>query len=80
MTTASHGGHAVLACVEGPPFDLLVVVDGETNGADGSTLAVRLRRYCPDLQLVTMPARPFTADELVEGVLRAASAVALTTA
>jgi CheY-like chemotaxis protein len=76
VTTAAHGGHASLACVEGPPFDVLVVVEGETNGADGSTLAIRLRRYCPALRLVTMPARPFTADELLDGVLREASALA----
>ena len=76
VTTAAHGSHAWLACVDGAPFDVLIFVEGETDGADGGTLAVRLRRYCPELRVALMPARPFTADELIEAVLREACGLA----
>jgi DNA-binding response OmpR family regulator len=75
VTTAAHGGHASLACVEGPPFDVIVLADGGT-AAEGDALAARLRRYCPELRVVRMTRRPFTADDLVDSVLREASALA----
>ena len=75
VTTAAHGGHASLACVEGPPFDVIVLADGGTD-AEGDALAARLRRYCPELRVVRMTRRPFTADDLVDSVLREASALA----
>jgi DNA-binding NtrC family response regulator len=75
VTTASHGGHASLACVEGPPFDVLVLADWGTD-AEGDALAARLRRYCPGLRVVRMTRRPFTADDLVTGVLREVFALA----
>ncbi|HUR20698.1 MAG TPA: hypothetical protein VMZ90_07810 [Vicinamibacterales bacterium] len=77
VMTAAHAGHASLACVAAPPFDVLVVADEEAPGADGGALAVRLRRYCPELRVVRMRTNPFAADELIEAVLRAACALAV---
>ena len=87
VTTASHAGHASLACVGGPAFDVLVV-ENQMPESSGRALASRLRRYCPDLQVVRLceagvsPAgtgiavvRPFTTDHLIDAVLRAASAI-----
>ena len=74
VTTASHGGHALLACIDGPPFDVVVLADGDAG--DGDALAERLRRYCPELRVVSMSRRPFTADDLIDRVLREACALA----
>jgi hypothetical protein len=52
-----------------------VLADGGT-AAEGDALAARLRRYCPELRVVRMTRRPFTADDLVDSVLREASALA----
>jgi CheY-like chemotaxis protein len=83
---AAHGGRAALACLGAPPFDVLVVEQQMPDGS-GDALAARLRRYCPDLQVVRMCdaadagagdaiplVRPFTADDLVDAILQAAAA------
>ena len=90
VTAAAHGGHALLACARGATFDVLVV-DGELPEGTGAGLARRLRRFCPEIQVIEMrdrPAhgaeagiavlRPFTADTLVEAVLQAAAAAVAT--
>lgn len=87
VTTVAHAGHAVLACVERPDFDVLIVEDPMAD-TGSAALAERLRRYCPRLQLVricgtdagnagegTAVIRPFTADSLIGAVLLAASAI-----
>ena len=86
VTAVAHGGHALLACVEGRTFDVLVV-DEQAPGDVGAGLRRQVRRYCPDLGAVCLPraggrtpadaiavVRPFTADDLIEAV-RAAAAV-----
>jgi CheY-like chemotaxis protein len=88
VTAVAHGGHALLACVEGRTFDVLVV-DQQTHDDAGGRLARQLRRYCPGLEVVClrdghgrMPGasiavvRPFTADDLIEAVRAAAMGVA----
>lgn len=77
VRTATHGGHALLACVERGTFDVLVVEQALPEGP-GRALAARLRRHCPGLRAVLMcdeapsegaaVVRPFTADDLVEAV------------
>jgi CheY-like chemotaxis protein len=87
VIAASHAGHASLACVEGPAFDVLVVED-QMPESSGRLVASRLRRYCPEIRIVRIcdgavcPAgegiavrRPFTGDDLIAAVLRAASAI-----
>lgn len=74
VRTASHAGHAVLACLGGSA-DVLVT---EMSMADtsGPVLAQRLRRRIPDLPVVYLAragtpecagvlVRPFTRDALV---------------
>jgi CheY-like chemotaxis protein len=91
VTTAAHGGHALLACVKGQTFDVLVVEEQMPEEA-GPNLARRLRRHCPRMQVVCMGdhaahragdaedvtrvVRPFTADDLIEAVLQAAATAA----
>ena len=91
VTAVPHGGHAVLACMEGRTFDVLVVEE-RMPGEQGTTLLRRLRRFCPHAQVVYMcerpPAsgeggsvvRPFTADDLNHAVLEAAASSALAVA
>jgi CheY-like chemotaxis protein len=80
VTAAAHAGHASLACMEGGAFDVLVIEDQMADGS-GAAISERLRRYCPDMQVVRMydPAlsaptehlavvRPFTAYELIGAV------------
>jgi DNA-binding NtrC family response regulator len=80
VTPASHGGHALLACVERGGFDAVVIEDDLPEGP-GAAIAERLRRHCPDLQVVRMcdgdagaggpgiaVVRPFTADDLIDAV------------
>jgi CheY-like chemotaxis protein len=87
VTTVAHAGHAVLAGLTLPDFDVLI--DEEPTADSGAAaLAERLRRYCPRLQVVriceagagnagegTAVVRPFTADSLIGAVLLAASAI-----
>jgi len=79
VKTASHGGHALLACVERGAFDVLVIEDQLPEGP-GSDIAVRLGRHCPDMHVVRMcdaagpdgvgvaVVRPFLADDLIAAV------------
>jgi len=87
VTVASHGGHASLACATDHHFDVLVIENAMPDAA-GATIAARLRRYCPDLQVVRMcdggpggegnaVVRPFTADDLIGAILQAATASAV---
>ena len=88
VTAVPHGGHAVLACVEGGRFDVLVT-DEQSPGHGGAGLARQLRRYCPALEAVCLRdgdgllphgaiavVRPFTADDLIDAVRAAATGVA----
>jgi DNA-binding NtrC family response regulator len=84
VMTASHGGHATLALVR---RDIeVLVVENELPEGSGKTVAARLRRYYPGLAVVVMchrrsivPAdeialvRPFTADDLLDGIMNAAA-------
>ena len=85
VTVAAHGGHASLACAAGDAFDVLVI-ESEMPEGPGAAIAGRLRRYFPDLPIVRMceagteaagdgiaVVRPFTADDLMDAVVRAAS-------
>jgi DNA-binding NtrC family response regulator len=88
VRTAAHGGHAMLAVASG---DIeVLVVENEMPEGPGKSVAARLRRYCPDLAVVVMcnrrsivPAdeialvRPFTADDLLDGIVNAAARQAL---
>jgi DNA-binding NtrC family response regulator len=86
VTAASHAGHASLACARATVFHVLVI-ENQMPEAAGATIAARLRRYCPALQVVRMcdpgsrasgpnaVVRPFTADDLIAAVLRAATPV-----
>lgn len=75
VLTASHAGHAVLACLKAGHVDVLAV-ELSMDDLSGPALAERLRRHCPDL--VTMYfgksgtpecegviVRPFTRDDLL---------------
>lgn len=83
VTAVAHGGHALLACVEGRTFDVLVVED-QMPGDTGAAIAWRLRRYRPDIRVVYLQehharresrgitvVRPFTADDLIDAVREA---------
>jgi DNA-binding NtrC family response regulator len=80
VTPASHGGHALLACVARGTFDALVIEHDLPEGPGGA-IAERLCRHCPDLHVVRMcdddagvggpgiaVVRPFTADDLIDAV------------
>jgi CheY-like chemotaxis protein len=75
VVTAAHGGHALLACLTGTRFDVLVT---ELSMPDmtGPELAERVRRYFSDIPVVYIAGsgtaaregvlvRPFTRDVLV---------------
>ena len=82
VTPVAHAGHASLACMAREPFDVVVIEDQMADGA-GAAVAERLRRYCPDVQVVRMcdtrPStadvvtllRPFIADDLIGAVAEA---------
>jgi DNA-binding NtrC family response regulator len=84
FSAAAHAGHATLALARGH-VDVLVV-ENELPEGPGKSVAARLRRYCPGLAVVVMcdrrsvvPAdeiavvRPFTADDLLDGIVNAAA-------
>ena len=78
VTTAAHGGHALLECLQ-TEFDALVIEDRLPEGT-GTRVAASLRRLAPALRVIRLsngPAgtgdsavlrRPFTADDLVEAL------------
>ena len=87
VAVATHGGHASLACVEHGGFDVLIIENQMPEGS-GLGIAERLRRYCPELQVVRMCddgsavsseettlVRPFTAGDLIEAAVDAADPV-----
>jgi DNA-binding response OmpR family regulator len=79
VTYARHSGHAVLACLTGPPVDLLIT---ELSMAEGSgvTLADRLRKHAPRLRAIYLASagttyeagdvlvRPFSREDLLARV------------
>jgi CheY-like chemotaxis protein len=85
VTVAAHGGHASLACMDRGPFDVMIIENQMPEGS-GHAIAERLRRYCPDMQVVRMSdtagsgfqdddlplVRPFTADDLIQATVAAA--------
>lgn len=85
VTAVPHAGHALIACIQRPTTNVLVINE---NGADGaaSDVAHRLRRYSLNLRVVCMcdgPAakqgdatvvRPFTADDLLAAIEAACAA------
>lgn len=76
VRTAQHSGHAVLACLEDGPVDLLIAELSMDDGS-GPSLARRMRRYNPNLRAIyiakegtlctteTVLVRPFTRDDLL---------------
>ena len=87
VVPAAHAGHATLACRKQQDFDV-IVVEEEMADERGTAIAERLRRYCPDAQLVRMCeddaevrdveagirlVRPFLADQLIDAVVAAAA-------
>jgi len=80
VKAVEHGGHAFLACVENPSFDVLVIENHLPEGP-GAAIARRLSRHCTDLHVVRMcdqqaqaagmgaaVVRPFLADDLIDAV------------
>ena len=75
VLTASHAGHAVLACLRAGRIDMLAA-ELSMDDMSGPALAERLRRHCPDLCTVYFATsgtpecdgvivRPFTRDDLL---------------
>lgn len=79
VTTATHGGHALLECLQ-TDFNALIIEDRLPEGT-GSRVAASLRRLAPRLRVIRLsdgPAapgegsvvrRPFTADDLVAALV-----------
>lgn len=78
VLTASHAGHAVLACLENGRVDMLAV-ELSMDDVSGPALAERLRRHCPDLRTVYFAksgtpecdgvlVRPFTRADLLRAL------------
>lgn len=75
VTTAAHGGHALLECLQ-TDFDALVIEDRLPEGT-GIRVAASLRRLAPGIRLIRLSdgtalagdglvlQRPFTSDDLV---------------
>lgn len=78
VTTADHGGHALLECLQGD-FDALVIEDRLPEGA-GSRVVATLRRVRPAIRVVRISDgpprtkdgvvlyRPFVADDLIAAI------------
>jgi DNA-binding NtrC family response regulator len=88
VTTAAHAGHAVLACAKSD-FDVLVI-ENRMPDESSRTIIDRIRRYCPDVQVVRLcdpvstvvgkgiaVVRPFTADALLDAVIESAANAAV---
>jgi DNA-binding response OmpR family regulator len=83
VLTASHSGHAMLACLGGHPIDVLISELSMAEGS-GAALARRMRRHHPDLQVIYLAragtrhesssvlVRPFTRDDLLTRLQRLA--------
>ena len=81
VTTAAHGGHALLECLQ-TEFDTLVIEDRLPEGA-GTRVAATLRRIAPALRVIRLSdgaagpgesavlRRPFTADDLIGALAEA---------
>ena len=61
VLTASHSGHALLACLTGGRIDVLVT-ELQTVDDSGPALAERLRRHNPDLRSVYFSGNPLDAS------------------
>lgn len=86
VLTASHGGHALLACMSAEGVDLLAA-ELSMDDMSGPALTTRLRRLCPGLRAVYFAnagthecegvlVRPFTRDDLLVTLARVAAAPA----
>jgi DNA-binding response OmpR family regulator len=85
VTLARHSGHALLACLSGPPADLLITEMAMAEGS-GMALSERLQRHCPRLrslfigtagttyEAANVLVRPFSRDELLARVRAALTA------
>jgi CheY-like chemotaxis protein len=89
VITASHAGHAVLACLKAERVDLLVA-ELSMEDLSGPALAARLRRFSPEMSAVYFGnagtvecegviVRPFTREDLLAAV-RSATAEATVSA
>lgn len=67
VETAPHSGHALLACLEGRPADVLIAELSMDEGS-GPALARRMRRFNPNLRTIFIARRGATASA-AEGVL-----------
>ena len=87
VMTAQHGGHAMLACLQGTRVDLLAT-DLSMPDLSGPALAERIRRLCPDLATVYFAncgtsecegilVRPFTEDDLLAAFASRCASAAL---
>lgn len=86
VLTASHGGHALLACMSADRVDLLAA-ELSMDDMSGPALAARLRRLCPGIRAIYFAGagthecegvlvRPFTRDDLLVTLARASAAPA----
>jgi CheY-like chemotaxis protein len=86
VLTASHGGHALLACMSAERVDLLAA-ELSMDDMSGPALATRLRRLCTGLRAIYFAGagthecegvlvRPFTRDDLLATLARAGAAPA----
>ena len=66
VTAAAHAGHATLACLAGGRFDVLVIEDPMAD-VTAATLAARVDRHCPNVQVVRMDGVK-TAYDLISAV------------
>jgi CheY-like chemotaxis protein len=80
VLTASHSGHALLACLTGGRIDVLLS-DLRMDDDSGRALAERLRRHNPDLRglyfsnnpvdaAADVLVNPVTADDLLQALER----------
>jgi CheY-like chemotaxis protein len=85
VTAVPHAGHALIACIQHPTTNVLVINE---NGTDGpaADVARRLKRYSRNLRVVCVRdrrsaghgdasvVRPFTADDLLTAIDAACAA------
>ena len=84
MVTARHAGHAYLAALTRARIDFLIS-ESRLDEMTGEALATRVRRYHPKLRSLYMAdgsadraahtlVRPFTREQLLDGLSRMATA------